>query len=258
MRESIFLHKSNIDFRGFTKEQFNSYESALKFFNQAININSNYIEAYFQRGLLQKKVFKYEEAIDNFTKVLEINPQFIEALFTRGECKIELFDSDENDYFIHEANTKTIEEMRSWGDPLQDCNKAIEIDPNNADFYQRRGCWKQELEDYQGAIDDYKKAIEINPSLYLSSKYFYKRGRIRIKSFDYKNALNDFSKAIELSPNYLLAYVWRGCANDNLGREIEALKDFKKALELEPNEEKSKGILRVIERIKGKNKNEDQ
>ena len=35
--------------------------------------------------------------------------------------------------------------------------------PNNDSFYASRADAKQKLEDYQGAIDDFTKAIEIDP-----------------------------------------------------------------------------------------------
>ena len=43
---------------------------------------------------------------------------------------------------------------------LQDLNKAIELNPNNANAYINRGNAKKKLQDYKGAIADYTKAIE--------------------------------------------------------------------------------------------------
>ena len=41
--------------------------------------------------------------------------------------------------------------------------KAIEINPQSFSAYYDRGIFKDDLEDYQGAIADYTKAIEIDP-----------------------------------------------------------------------------------------------
>ena len=46
---------------------------------------------------------------------------------------------------------------------IADYDKAIEINPQYADAYINRGIAKYDLKDYQGAIADYDKAIEINP-----------------------------------------------------------------------------------------------
>jgi len=50
---------------------------------------------------------------------------------------------------------------KNYNDAIEDYTKAIEINPSNALGYRERGRAKEKLEDYQGAIDDYTKAIEI-------------------------------------------------------------------------------------------------
>ena len=40
-------------------------------------------------------------------------------------------------------------------------NKAISIDPNNSKFYNLRCECKNKLKDYEGAIEDCKKAINL-------------------------------------------------------------------------------------------------
>ncbi|MCK5709761.1 MAG: tetratricopeptide repeat protein, partial [Deltaproteobacteria bacterium] len=42
---------------------------------------------------------------------------------------------------------------------IQDFNKAIELNPNDATFYAGRGFPKGILKDYPGAIQDFNKAI---------------------------------------------------------------------------------------------------
>ena len=64
----------------------------------------------------------------------------------------------------------TIEEtpMRGQGDydiAMSDYNKAIEINPNYVDAYNNRGnIYSQGKGEYDNAIPDYDKAIEINPT----------------------------------------------------------------------------------------------
>jgi hypothetical protein len=43
------------------------------------------------------------------------------------------------------------------------CTKAIVVDPNSATAYNNRGVFKEQIKDYQGAIADYEKALEIDP-----------------------------------------------------------------------------------------------
>jgi len=49
---------------------------------------------------------------------------------------------------------------------------------------------------------------------------------------DSKGAIEDYSKAIELNPNYAEAYANRGCAKEELGDKEGAIADWQKAADL--------------------------
>ena len=46
---------------------------------------------------------------------------------------------------------------------IEDYDKAIELDPNDAEAYNNRGNSYSDLGQYQRAIEDYDKAIELDP-----------------------------------------------------------------------------------------------
>jgi len=79
------------------------------------------------------------------------------------------------------------------------------------------------------AINDYNKAIELNPK---HSKAYYNRGLAKGELKDYRGAIQDFNKAIELNPNYAKAYYNRGIAKILLGQEDNGCLDLSKAGEL--------------------------
>ena len=58
---------------------------------------------------------------------------------------------------------------------------------------------------------------------------------------DSKGAIEDYSKAIELNPNYVEAYANRGCAKEELGDKEGAISDWQKAADL-GDEEAAKWI----------------
>ena len=81
-----------------------------------------------------------------------------------------------------------------------------------ATFYFNRAYDKANNGDHYGAISDYTKAIEINPS----EGAYYNRGFSKRKVKDYYGAISDYTKAIELDPKYADAYYNRGYSKDEL------------------------------------------
>ena len=89
-----------------------------------------------------------------------------------------------------------------------------------------------EGEDFKGAIDAYNKAIELNlsgPNLYWA---YYNRGNAKISLGQIKEAIDDYDKAIRLNPSFSEAYNNRGWEKFKLDRIDEARQDFEMAFNL--------------------------
>ena len=97
-----------------------------------------------------------------------------------------------------------------------------------AEEYLDRAQDKIELKDYRGAIDDYNKAIELNPNY---ANAYKERGFAKSMLADYRGAMADCNKAIELNPNDADAYMNRGAAKSMLGDYKGLMADFNKASE---------------------------
>jgi len=85
---------------------------------------------------------------------------------------------------------------------LAQFDRAIDIDPSHVDAYIHRGDVKDKLEDYQGAIADYNEAINIDST---HPKAYYRRGNVLRKAGDNWGAIADYNQAIRLNPNYTSA-----------------------------------------------------
>ncbi|HEX7414495.1 MAG TPA: tetratricopeptide repeat protein [Bacteroidia bacterium] len=95
--------------------------------------------------------------------------------------------------------------------------------------YYNLGFAKCNTEDYQGAITNFTKVIELNPKYEWA---YILRGRSKYALNDYQAALPDFSKVIELDSKYPIAYFDRANCKDKLGDKTGACEDWKKADEL--------------------------
>lgn len=81
-------------------------------------------------------------------------------------------------------------------------NQAIKANPDFSDAYINRGLVKNELQDYEGSIDDYNRAIELDSKCSLA---YNNRGYTKYKKGDFEGALADYNKAILLNPKLKIA-----------------------------------------------------
>jgi lipoprotein NlpI len=96
--------------------------------------------------------------------------------------------------------------------------------------YFNRGIAKGKKRDFDGAIADFTKAIELNPQ---DAKAYRNRGFLKADRGDLDGAMMDYNKAIELNPQFALAYFSRGFLHYNQREYAGALVDFRKFCELD-------------------------
>ena len=111
---------------------------------------------------------------------------------------------------------------------IADYDKAIELDPDDADLYYTRGLAYAEQGYYAQAIDDYTEAIKRAPE---DGDLYSTRGSAHYYQGDYEGAIADYTKAIDLAPDdadlYYIAYLYytRGFAYYGLGDYHHAIDD---------------------------------
>ena len=114
---------------------------------------------------------------------------------------------------------------------IADHNKAIELDPKYAKAYNNRGADNADR-DYEKALADYNKAIELDPKYAMA---YLNRGNIyRKKKGDYDRAIIEYNTALEIDPQFAWAYYVRGNAYSQKKDFDKAIDDYNKAIELDP------------------------
>ena len=106
--------------------------------------------------------------------------------------------------------------------------EAIEIKPNDARFYISRGTFRG-TKNYEDAIEDYTKAIEIDPNYQFA---YFNRARVKRELGDYQGAIDDYTKAIKNDPNNHFAYQFRADVKRKSGDNEGADEDDRKAEKL--------------------------
>ena len=117
---------------------------------------------------------------------------------------------------------------------LKEFNRVIEIDPQNWRAYHNRGLSKLELGKIEGALEDFTQAIELNQNPWAQS--FFERGYLYQIQKKHKEAIADFTKSLELELiGSWAAFHNRGLSKSNLGEIEGALEDFTQAIKLNQN-----------------------
>lgn len=109
-------------------------------------------------------------------------------------------------------------------------SKAIELDPKDSYSYTNRGHAYVTLDKLDLAIMDFNKAIELNLKDYFA---YNNRGYIYYLRDDYDRAIDDYTTAIQIDPSNCLAQMNRGHAYYDNGNYELAIADFTNVLEIE-------------------------
>jgi TolB-like protein/Tfp pilus assembly protein PilF len=188
---------------------------AIKYFNQAIENDSNYAAAY--AGLadcyviepayymaLPKEVFPQARAAA--LRALEIDDKLAEAYTSFAAVR-------------HNYDW-------AWSDAEKIYKQAIELNPNYATAHQ----WYAELLPMLGrheeAIREIKRASELDP---LSPVINMQRGMFYYYSRDYNRAIKELKKALELHPNFYLNHELLAYSYSAMNMHEEAITAAQKA-----------------------------
>ena len=98
---------------------------------------------------------------------------------------------------------------------------AIQLDPNYADAYSSRGGLYSILGQYEDALQDFEKAIQLDPD---SGPYIY-RGITYSELGEYQKAINDYTRLIQIDPYDAYALHMRSLAYYSLGQTANAKDD---------------------------------
>lgn len=116
--------------------------------------------------------------------------------------------------------------------------------PPDFAFYQNRANANFVMGEYDAAIVDYNKAVELNPK---EPTIYFSRALAHFNNKSFNPAIADFDKVIELDPKEGMAYFKRGAALEKIGNFEKALSDYQKAVELDTDNEPAKTALQRLQ-----------
>lgn len=141
-------------------------------------------------------------------------------------------------------------EIDAYSEEISERKRTLNLNPNDSDViyyivgtYFRRGNVCENLEEYEKAISDYTKAIEILPK---NSYAYFLRGHLYYRLKEYSKAIFDFTMSIEYNPSekkYLSSKIidclYNRAENYYDAKEfIKAIYDYKNVIELDSNQQR--------------------
>ena len=127
----------------------------------------------------------------------------------------------------------TLRQTGYWQNSITLFDHALSVTHHNNVIHNDRGIAYVQLGKPDLAIEDFEKAIEIDPDV---ASAYVNLGQAYNILGDYAKALEAFNKAISLDPSDCRAHNNRGIAYAKLGNRKEAIEDFNSAIAINPED----------------------
>lgn len=145
------------------------------------------------------------------------------------EKAIEL--SPENTLY-RQTNAQILADFGFYYQAIESIDAAIELDETKAEYFADRANYKHRLKFLHAAIRDFSKAIELDPEMV---RAYVGRAEVHFAINHYKKAIADADKSIELDPANSKAYSIRGMSKHVYLDNVGAMEDYNLAVETNPN-----------------------
>lgn len=132
------------------------------------------------------------------------------------------------EYFFNRAQDKF--EVSNYEGAIRDYNRALELSPTEICLvYSMRGNAKRNLGDLEGAISDQNKALDLDP---LYADGYFNRSSAKFKMGDFAGAIDDYSEVIKINPKDSDAFFNRANVKKEIGDMSGACEDWRQAVDL--------------------------
>lgn len=227
--------------RGLVYATLDKYAQALQDFDQAIDIDPWCSDLYACRAIIRYADDDIIKASWDMQEVHKLgggfDPHLLKKLIDRLSPKIKAVSVG-----VYSYNGVSNAQDGNYAEAIANFTMAIEIDPEAAKknfVYQNRANAYCSAGDYDQAIRECDRIIEeVEPDSYYALTL---RGNAHHRKQEYDQAIADFNKAIEIDPVCIWAYICRGREFNAKGDFTKAIADLTKAIEKDANMSKQNG-----------------
>ncbi len=252
IRESLFVFSTPsedataVDWLNYGNQLWRAerYQEAIAAFDKAIEIQPDFYQAYYAKGIALIYQEKDRDAVTAYTKALEINFRFYEARRERSASFFRLERYNEaladieqaitlqpNDWNLYLLKSNILLQLFRTDEAIEAANEAIALNSDHPFAYQQRGLAYERLGQLDRALADYNRALEINPE---NAHTYFLRGSFYNELQNPQKALADFNRAIEINPEFYYFYILRSNTYFALEQYDRAFADLEQATKIEP------------------------
>ncbi|MBI3599395.1 MAG: tetratricopeptide repeat protein [Nitrospinae bacterium] len=234
---------------GMYKEAISTYEDALKMTPKSARIRHAIGEVYEKMGMDDKAIAYYEEAYKINPQYIKVHQSMGDMYLKKGDTD-KAMESIERAAKISPNNPQRQAQLGKIYLAKGEVEKAdkafktaVNVDPKNAGLRTDIG------EAYLKSGHDEKAAESFKGSLnVVENIHVYNRLGIALRrKGKHLEAIEEYKKAIRLDPKDEAVYYNMGRAYLEVKKKIEAVSAFKKALEIDPNFKECKEALSGLE-----------
>jgi len=212
------------------------YTRAERYLRQVLKENQRYADVHNMLGVICHIEGKFESAIDCFKEALKLNPHYTEALLNLAVLY--------NDLGRYQEAKKLYGNLQKKGG-----NSSHEIEPvlkgklsnmhaDIGDTYQTVGLYKH-------AVEEYKKALELNPT-YVDIRT--KLGIALREEGNWAASIKELKEALKKDSRYIMARIQLGVTYYSAKKLSDAKKEWEAVLKQDPENESAKMYLRLCEK----------
>lgn len=212
------------------------YAKAETCFRKVLSHQPNYADVLNLLGVIQHIEGRFDSAIEYFQKALKINPHYTEAILNLAVLYNDLGKYKEAKKLYAQLHSSQTTKHKAIEPVLK--GKLSNLHADIGDIYRNLGL-------YDHAIDEYKKALELN-SKYVDIKT--KLGIAYRENQQLAKSVAELSEAAKLDPRYITAKIQLGVTFYSSGKLADAKKQWNFVLSKDPENEYAKMYLKLCEK----------
>ncbi len=208
----VYLKRRTSSDVTYIRDSKNLLDEAIKEFVKAVNLNSNYYQAYNEMGVATLQLGNNADAKELFETALKINPQFATAYDNLGNIALingDLAAAEDNfmkslKYNSHNPTTmyhlgQVAVRQKDYNKALTWLNHSLHINPNSAPALTLQGECYLVQGNQAAAINSFKKAVTVKPE---NSRAYINLANVYQKRSDAEFAMEQLKTVLAINPRY--------------------------------------------------------